>query len=304
MLITEKLRVKQQLSSAEQAVADFLLANGRDLDRYSTRDLADSAYTSPATVIRLCKKLGFSGFDDFKQRFLDEQRYLEKRAGVVDANFPFEHGDSPVRAANRIGQLYNDAVSDTLSLLHHSDLQKATRLLSRCRRAYVFSFGTALNQAETFRENMMKIGKGVSISNNLNYQLYECECLSSGDLAICISYSGETEKLLHIAKTCHERHVPIIGITSYGENSLTEYVDCKLTLSTKEALFDNAATFGTHISVCLLLDILYASLFLTDFDANYERRVSSTRELEAKRRSANELLMAEASYTERREDGG
>lgn len=296
MLIQERLRAREGMSETECAIATYLLEHGRDLERYTVRDLADSAYSSPSTVIRLCKKLGFSGFEDFKRSFLDEQRYLEQRAGAINANFPFERGDSPLRAANRIAQLYDDAVTDTMSLLHHGDLNKAVRLLKRCQCVHMFSFGTALNQAETFRENMMKIGKGVYITNNLNYQLYECECLGPTDLAICISYSGETEKLLYIAETCRRRHVPVLALTSFGDNSLTGLADCKLTLSTKESLFENAANFSTHISVCLLLDVLYSGLFLTDYDGNYERRTSVTRELEAKRRSNNEIIAGASGH--------
>lgn len=293
MLIVEKLKEKDSMSGAEATIADFLLAHGRDLKRYSTRDLADSTYTSPATVIRLCKKLGFSGFEEFRARYLDEQRYLEQRADVVDVNFPFAKDDTSMRAAHRISQLYSETIEDTMSLLRYGDLQKATRLISRCQRIHVFSFGTAMNQAESFREKMLKIGKSVIISNNLNYQLYEAECLGPSDLALIVSYSGETEKILLVAQTCRERRIPVIALTSFGDNSLTGYADCKLTLSTKETLFENTADFSTHMSVNLLLDVLYAAYFLTDYDGHYARKLKTAQSLEAHRRSDNSLLMPE-----------
>ena len=284
MLIADKLENQQYMTVAEAGVASYLITHGRDLKRYSTRDLADATYTSPATVVRLCKKLGFSGFNEFKDRFLEEQHFLEQREDAVDANFPFTKEDNAMRTANRIAQLHAQTIEDTMSLLHYRDLQKATRLLQRCQRVHIFSFGTTLNQAESFREKMLKIGCRVSISNNLNYQLYEARCLTPSDLAITISYSGETDKILLVAQACRERHVPILALTSYGDNSLTSYADCKLSLSSKERLFENTADFSTHVSVNLLLDILYSSIFLLDYDKNYQRKLTTTQSLEKHRR--------------------
>lgn len=284
MLIIEKLQNQKYMTVAEAGIASYLVAHGRDLKRYSTRDLADATYTSAATVVRLCKKLGFSGFNEFKDRFLEEQRFLEQREDAVDANFPFTKEDNAMRMANRIAQLHAQTIEDTMSLLHYRDLQKATRLLQRCGRVHIFSFGTTLNQAESFREKMLKIGRRVSISNNLNYQLYEARCLTPNDLAITISYSGETAKILTVAQACRERHVPILALTSYGDNSLTSYADCKLSLSSKERLFENTADFSTHVSVNLLLDILYSSVFLLDYDNNYQRKLTTTQSLEKDRR--------------------
>lgn len=280
MLIIEKLQNQKCMTVAEAGIASYLVAHGRDLKRYSTRDLADATYTSAATVVRLCKKLGFSGFNEFKDRFLEEQRFLEQREDAVDANFPFTKEDNAMRMANRIAQLHAQTIEDTMSLLHYRDLQKATRLLQRCGRVHIFSFGTTLNQAESFREKMLKIGRRVSISNNLNYQLYEARCLTPNDLAITISYSGETAKILTVAQACRERHVPILALTSYGDNSLTSYADCKLSLSSKERLFENTADFSTHVSVNLLLDILYSSVFLLDYDNNYQRKLTTTQSLD------------------------
>ena len=41
----------------------------------------------------------------------------------------------------------------------------------------------------------MKIGKNVYITNNLNYQRYEVNCIPKEDCVIFISYSGEPRHL-------------------------------------------------------------------------------------------------------------
>lgn len=65
MLIIEKLNLKEKMSEGEESIADFVLTLDKELHKYSTRNIAEATYTSAPTVIRLCKKLGFKGFEDF-----------------------------------------------------------------------------------------------------------------------------------------------------------------------------------------------------------------------------------------------
>ncbi|MDQ0363274.1 MurR/RpiR family transcriptional regulator [Breznakia pachnodae] len=293
MLIVEKLKLKEKMSVGEETVADFLMSLGKDVEKYSTRNIAEVTYTSPATVVRLCKKIGFKGFDDFKSQYLKEIDYLDQQYGSVDVNFPFSKNDSIMKMANKMVDLYDETIRDTLSLMKHEVLKNASNLMKHSKAIHIFSSGTTLNQAECFKEKMLKIGKQVIISNNLNYQLYEANCIQQGDIAIIISYSGETKNVVRIAQSCKSRGIPIIAITSFGENTLSQLAFCKLIISTKESLFKNIGDFSIHLSVNLILDVLYSSYFLLDYDDNYELKLNTAKILENLRKSSNPIIMNE-----------
>ena len=290
MLIIDKLQQTKTMSDHERTIAGFMLAQGKKLVDASTRNIADATFTSPATVVRLCKKLGFSGFDDMKKQYMKEMEYLDRQFGTIDPNFPFDAKDTQIKAANKMAELFMDTVKDTLSLLDYEQLKKAIFIIQNHLNLHLFSYGTTLNLAESFREKMLKINKKVYVSTNLNYQLYEANTLTKDDAAILISYSGETEKILMTAQTLKKRHVPMIVITSLGENSLSKLADCCLVISTKESLFHNLGDFSTHISVHYLLDVIYSSFFLCDFDNNYETKMKNVSVYEAYRKSDNPIL--------------
>ena len=290
MLIIEKLKLKEKMSDNEESIADFILGLGEELKKYSTRNIADATYTSPATVVRLCKKLGFAGFDDFKKQFLKEIDYLNRQYGKIDANFPFQKDDTMMNVAYKISQLYEDTIKDSISLLHHDSLQKALNLLKYSESIHIYSFGTTLNLAESFKEKMLKIGKNVIISNNINYQLYEANCIPKGDIAILISYSGETKKIICVAETCKKRGIPIIVISSFGGNTLSKMASCNLTMSTKESMFYNIGDFSTHLAIHFILDVLYSTYFLLNYEKNFEAKLKETTELESRRSSTNPII--------------
>lgn len=141
MLIVDKLAFQEKLSEGEKTLAAYILAHGMEIAKYSTRSLAEVTYTSPPTVLRLCKKLGFTGFDDFKQNFVRELEYLDQQQGKVDFNFPFAENDSPMRVAQNIGELYEEAVKDTMQLLRYEDLHKRCSCSNITRKSTFFPPG-------------------------------------------------------------------------------------------------------------------------------------------------------------------
>lgn len=293
MLLEEKLRQQNHMSPGEKSVADRILSLGRDLQRYSTRNLADATYTSPPTVIRLCKKMGYSGFEELKEQYCKEIDYLEQDFGEVDVNFPFDSNDTLSKAARKMCRLYEETVRDTLSIMQYDMLLKAVTLIKYCETIYVFSAGTTLNLAVAFKEKMMKIGRSVAIPNNLNYQQYEVNCMKKRDLALIISYSGETDAMIRTAKTLREKEIPVIAITSFGDNSLSKFASCKLLISTRESMFYNIGDFSSHISVSFLLDTLYGAYFLQDYERNYDRKLELVQQMEKLRHSDNPYLGAQ-----------
>ena len=219
-----------------------------------------------------------------------ELEYLDQQQGKVDFNFPFAENDSPMRVAQNIGELYEEAVKDTMQLLRYEDLHKAVLLLKYHEEIHNFSAGTAINQAESFREKMLKIGKRVVIFNNLNYQRYRWPAVCPGE--------GPWRSFLFRAKRRCWRlpgsanapeHHP--ALTSFGENSLTCYADCKLTLSTKESIYQNLGDYASHLSMTLLLDILYSEYFRQNYQKNYTYKLERARELEQHRTSTNPILL-------------
>ena len=71
MLIKERLKEASDLSDSEQSIARYLIDSDIELEQMSTSDISKRTFTSPAAVIRLAKKMGFSGWNELKEKLLD-----------------------------------------------------------------------------------------------------------------------------------------------------------------------------------------------------------------------------------------
>lgn len=290
MLIREKLQLKTNFSANESYLADYLLNNEQILKDLSARFIASETYTSAASVIRLCKKLGYSGFNDFKNDYLKELKYRESNFNNIDANYPFTYKDRNIVVANKIGSLYKETIDDTLSLLNNESLVVATKILKKAQIIYVCSSGVQSELASVFRDKMTKIGKTVVIDPKLDDMFYSACYANTNCCFLMISYSGETEIMLRVAKKVSENKIPAIAITSFGKNSLSSLIDCCINLSTREKLISNLGSFSINISAMFLLDILYSNCFNLNYSENIKNKISYSFEFEKYRDSENPIL--------------
>lgn len=290
MLIRERLLFQENMTEVDKTLANFFIDSGRRVEKLSSRTIASTLFVAPSTVTRFCQFLGFSGYSDFKLAFLKELDYLERNFLNINPNFPFTENDINVALASKIATLYKETVEASLSLLHHDSLQAATKLLSNAAIIYLGMVGDTFEMAETFKNRMIKIGKTVIVERRTD-NLYYSACQVPKDACfILISYSGETESLLKVAKLLQNRKIPTIVLTSFGENALSSMFDIVIWISTREKLIENLGNFSSLISVSFILDTLYASVFQKHYTKNYQTKCDLSQMYEQKRRSLNPLL--------------
>ena len=71
-------------------------------------------------------------------------------------------------------------------------------------------------------------------------------CIRHQNLAMIISYSGETNELIKIAKILKEKKTPIIVLTSIGDNRLSHYASYILNIGSREKIFTKIAPFASQ----------------------------------------------------------
>lgn len=289
MLIQEKLKNDNHFSNIEKAIAQYLLENQHQIKKASVRFIAEQTYTSPSSIMRFCQKLGFNGYTDFKEAYLEEIHYLSSHFQNIDANFPFMPNDKNMIIANKIETLYVETIKDSLSLLHHDHLQKAANILERAQNIFICSSGISKNIADIFRDNMMRIGKNVISFHGTSNAYYEASYCQNSSCFIIISYSGETQNIIKIASKLKKRKIPTICLTSFGQNTISSLCECHLYISTRQKLISNLGNFAINISILYILDVLYANCFHFHYHSYLNHKIQYSKEWET-RISDNPIL--------------
>lgn len=290
MLIHDLLEKKEDFSPTEQSMADFLLENDETIYKMSTKEIAKLTFTSQATPVRLAQKLGFSGWNTFKDAFDREVAYMKSHFSDLDPNRPFANNDSFMSVANKVCSLLKESIDDTLTLLDYEILHKCIHLIHSSNSTQIFAVSTPLLFAEEFKLKMARIGKTIRLNTLQQEQFNEAINLTKKDCAILISYSGESDAVLEIADILKRNGVPIIAITSVGDNTLSHYATHKLECTTREKLYSKIDSYTSNQSFRVILDILYSGLFSMEYDQNMDVKIQHAKRLERHRHSNYKVI--------------
>lgn len=281
MWITHKLTYLQNFSGSEKILANYILNNGKDVLLMSSQDLAIATYTSPATVIRFCKKLGLIGYNNFKIKYSAELQSISTNEDKVDFNLPFKKNDSAKDIATEMNLLYKESIDDTLKLFDFDILEKVVELLHKSKTIKIFGIGSNSPYTTDFQYKMMRIGYSVQMAPMPTEQHIFAINTDSNTCAILISYSGETQDIIDIADILNKNNTPIISITSYSDNRLSKYAKYKLHTSSRENIISKISTFSSGTSIQFILDTLFSCVFEKNYDDNLKHKINHARQVES-----------------------
>lgn len=287
MSIKSTLLKQDDFTKLEKQIANYFLSEQAYITHMTTRSIANALYTTPSKIVRFCQKMGFDGFSDFKSSYMNE---LQNESVYLDYNFPFHANDKTTQLSSKIGTLYHQHIDEVIHMIDHDSLNQALHLLRNAKSINIISSGVQSNIAKAFQDHMLKIGANVIIEDQFDLAYYRVCNAEPSTVYIVISYSGETPNTLKIVHKINQQKLPIIALTTKGNNTLSSLADVCLYLSTHETLIQNLGHFGTNISTLLILDILYAQYFNQNFQDNLQKRITITSSFQTKRKSNNPLL--------------
>lgn len=271
MIITEKIG-KTHFSASEKIIIDHITSLGMQIENLSASQLAKDTYTSAPLVIRVTKKLGYQGWNDFKTAYLKELEYLLEEMDV-DASIPFIIHDDIMTITTNLAKLEKETIQDTEKLLDHDQLAKIFSLLRQSQIIDIYGILDNLILAKHFQNQMSYIKKQVNICEITGNEKIMAYNASANHCGIIISYSGQTSHLLEVAKIYKSRNIPLIAITCIGENSINQLADAVMYMSSKEMLNIKIGDFASATSLKYLLDIIYAGVFSLNYKENLEQKI-------------------------------
>ena len=83
MKIVEELSKKIKLTETEKEILEYMVENLDVLPKLSSRKLAEKTYTSPTTIVRFVKKLGYQNYNDFKYNIISKLKNNNEESQIT-----------------------------------------------------------------------------------------------------------------------------------------------------------------------------------------------------------------------------
>ena len=157
------------------------------------------------------------------------------------------------------------AIENTFAIMDVAALEAAVDKLCAARRIDFYGLGASGFVALDASNKFQRCDKLAIAHMDTHSQLLSALTLRPEDVAVLISYSGDTTDMLNLARQIREQGTTIISLTRYGKNPLSEMADIRLYSSSTETLLRSGA-MSSRIAQLAVIDTLYAAMCSKAFD--------------------------------------
>lgn len=254
---------QKQVSGAEKGIVSFLLSNPEAITQMTIHTLATNTYTSASTVVRLCRKLGFSGFREFHQSLVYELALVE--SDYKEKSKDITREDSLKDIVEKVTVKNILSLENTAKLMDLDILCQSVHHITQAKNIYLFGMGASLLVARDAYLKFLRVNKPVIFNEDWHLQMIQAKNTTEQDVAIAISYSGLTEEVLRCIAVAKENKATVIAITRFEDNPLAKMADYNLSVAATEFIFRSGA-MSSRIAQLNVIDILYTAFVNQYYD--------------------------------------
>ena len=265
------------LRTAEQQVADFILGHAEELIYLTVTELAERTQTSESTVVRLCQKIGYKGYQEFK--IMLARDLVGPTETVYEQIAPT---DSLEVLKAKVFQANAQALKDTIEVLSDAELRRAVDALSAARKIEIYGIGGSGPLAFDAYHKFMKLGIPSVWLNDSDLMAMSSMLMETGDVALGISHTGASRDVCDAMEHAQAAGATTICITHQATSPITKVSHIKLFTAAKETAFGSDAT-SSRIAQLSIVDTLYAGIANQDYDKALIR-IQKTRQASAGKR--------------------
>lgn len=205
---------RERLSQLEMEVLEYILHHHEIVVNMNLNELAKKLFVSTATISRTCQQLGFRGFQDLKYSLIKEVTKEQQNTVLTQSGMLSKHID-------RVKQ----EIDNTFNYIEEAKIIEAAKYIHESKHVEFFGVGNSLPPCVDASRKLMFSGKISNAREDWDELRSVANSLDKDDLAILVSYSGETIYTLEYASLLKKRNVKTISITGQHNNRLQQEVD-------------------------------------------------------------------------------
>lgn len=236
---------RTHLSPALKRLAQFVLASPHKVIYQSVTELAEGAEVGEASVIRLCRDLGFKGFQDFKL--------------ALAADMAISPGTPPsAEPLQRVTEAALRAVSETSAMLAGRP-EPAVDALGATRTLLIYGAGASGVTAGDYGYKFLRLGYGVTVHTDAHLAAMAAATLPTGALLVALTRSGSTLDTVKVLELARARGVTTLLVTERAKSPATAAAALVLYTAASESPL-TGGSIASKIGQLLVLDALFAEL--------------------------------------------
>ncbi|ODT81184.1 MAG: RpiR family transcriptional regulator [Pelagibacterium sp. SCN 64-44] len=268
-----KIRMRLPLlTPLELRVVETVFALRQFTERTALSQIATDAGVSEALVVKIAKKLGFSGFRDFRTAVAE---YI--RSPTAEMHEELSADDSSEAILQKVFRTSIQALEETLAIIDIAAFDRSADIVKTARNRDFYGVGGSAQIARDVSHKFLRIGIRSSVQDDAHMMLMSAALLGPDDVAVGFSHSGRTTAVIDAIQLARKNGARTVVVTNYNSSPLAEIADIVLcsTAQGSPLMGENAAA---RIAQLNILDALFVAVAQRDYaaaEANLERTMTA-----------------------------
>ncbi len=230
------------LTKTEQKIAHYIIKNAEKVVYSTLQEISLDAKVGEASILRFCNKIGYDKFSNLKLKLASEiatEKESKSENNIIEYS------------KNKLIKI----VEDSAQILDEKLLYKATELIEKANRIYLFGVGASGLSAKEAEVTFHRIGLNSFAVYDSHFQTIYASNIKSNDLIIAFSISGNTKDIYEALSIAKENYCRIILITNHIKSEITNLADIVLLTAARENILKGGTISGT-LSQLYVIDCL------------------------------------------------
>lgn len=261
-----------ELTALEASVVERMLSGRGFTERTALRDVAAGVGASDAMVVKLAKKLGFSGFREMRR---DVAAY--NSLPTAEMHQQIDAADDARTIVRKVFRTSMQALEETLAILDMDAFAQATEQLARARQRDFYGLGGSAQIARDVAHKFLRVGVRAQVFDDTHMMLMSASLLGPGDIAVGFSHSGETVAVVEPVALARANGAATLAITNHVNSPLARTAEIVLA-STAQGSALTGENAAARIAQLNILDALFVAVAQRDpaaTDANLARTMAA-----------------------------
>jgi DNA-binding MurR/RpiR family transcriptional regulator len=254
------------LAPAERRIADAIVARPDMVVTTTITELARQADTSETTVVRFCRRAGFSGYPELRLAIAAELGTGHARDRSRAPGTDIDRDDTLEELVRKVAFADIQAIQETVDHLDLAQLDEAIDVLSRARRISLFGMGASAFAAQDFQHKLLRIDRMALAIADSHLALGSTALLTDEDAAVGLSHTGETAEVIQCLRVAREHGARTIAIVNYPHSPLTAHADLVITTQVRETRFRSGA-MASRLAQLAVVDCVFLGIAQRSYDS-------------------------------------
>lgn len=253
-------------SEGERRVAVTLIEDPMRAVALTIVELAQLSGTSPATVARFCRNLGFSGFRQMRVEVAAATSREHADLSRLDLeDDEINPADTLEAVIAKIAYQEEQAIKQTAKNVNREAMAHVVSAITAASRIDIYGFASSAITGQDLQQKLHRIGLIAHNWSDIHLALQSAALMKAPSVAIGISHSGTTVETINALSVAQAAGATTVVITNYPDSPITRNADHVLTTRAREGRFRSGA-MASRTAQLTLVDILFVRVAQATYD--------------------------------------